>query len=177
MNSPVKYKFLSYFFLLLSVFVIFLFTKNIYSEVSQNKQEKQSILQKVEQKKSEYQALSKIQSDITAGKIKDINFDKYLVEFSEDELLNYFYSYANQNPTKIRIQSLSLQEWVLNEFGFKEGNIELNALFTTEKDMLDTMNVFLNSEKYNLYIHSFNYDFGNISGPFSVSLPLKILYK
>jgi hypothetical protein len=46
---------------------------------------------------------------------------------------------------------------MLNEFGLKEAKVELNTTFNSEKDMIDMINFLINSEKYNLYIHEFNY--------------------
>lgn len=34
-----------------------------------------------------------------------------------------------------------------------------------------------NSQKYNLFIHEFNYSLGENISPISVNIPLKVLYK
>lgn len=178
MDNNAKYKFLTYLFLLLSVFVLFLFSKNIYSEIIYNNKEKQTLLEKIEQKNQEYASLVKIKSDIDSGNIENTDFEKFLSDFSEDELVEYFYAHANNNKTKWSIESLSLSEGTYNEFGFKEAKIDINAIFTTEKDMMDIISaLILNSPKYNLYIHQLNYPMGTISWPISVSLPIKLLYK
>lgn len=177
MNNNSKYKFLTYLFLLLSIFVIFLFSKNIYMQMTQNIKQKDALVQQLQEKNEQYQKVSKIKSDIDSGQIKDIDFDKFLSNFSEDELIEYFYAYANNNPTKIQIQSIWLSDWVYNEFWFKEAKVDINAVFSTEKDMLDMITFLQNSEKYNLFIHEFTYPFWNAATPFSVNIPLKVLYK
>lgn len=178
MDNNAKYKFLTYLFLLLSVFVLFLFSKNIYSEILQNNKEKQVLLQKIEEKNQEYASVAKIKSDIDAGNIENADFEKFLSDFSEDEVVEYFYAHANTNKTKWSIESLSLSEGSFNEFGIKEARIDINAVFATEKDLMDVISaLILNSPKYNLYIHQLNYPMGSVSGPISVSLPIKLLYK
>ncbi len=177
MNNNSKYKFLTYLFLLLSVFVVFLFTKNVYTQITQNNTQKEALLQQLKDKNTEYERVSKIKSDIDSGQVTDINFDKFLSEFSEDELVEYFYTYANTNPTKLQIQSITLSPGTYNEFGFQEAKIDVDAVFATEKDILDMITFLQNSQKYNLFIHEFNYPLGNTTGPFTVTIPLKVLYK
>lgn len=177
MNNTAKYKFLTYLFLLLSIFVVLLFSKDFYLNILENNKQRDILTQKLAEKTSEYNKLANIKSDIETWKVKDINFDKFLSKFSEDELVQYFYSYVTLNPTKLRIESISFDEWLLNEFWFKEWKIELNATFSTEKDMIDTISYLINSEKYNLYVHEFNYPYGTTTGQFSATIPLKVLYK
>lgn len=177
MNNNAKYKFLTYLFLLLTVFVVFLFSKNIYTQITENTKQKEALNVQLQEKNTQYQEISKIKSDIDAGQITDINFDKFLSPFSEDELLNYFYAYANNNPSKVQIQTLSLSEGAYNEFWFMEAKIDLWVTFSSEKDMLDMITFLQNSQKYNLFIHEFNYSLGENISPISVNIPLKVLYK
>ena len=84
----------------------------------------------------------------------------------------------NRNPTKLKIQSISLTKWSLNEFGFHEWQISLQVLFANEQAMIDTLN-FLNwSDKYKLFVHEFTYPMSSsMQQAFSVTLPIKVLYK
>jgi hypothetical protein len=75
-------------------------------QMTQNIKQKDALVQQLQEKNEQYQKVSKIKSDIDSGQIKDIDFDKFLSNFSEDELIEYFYAYANNNPTKIQIQSI-----------------------------------------------------------------------
>ena len=177
MNTKTRNTLLTYFFLLLTFFVGILFTKNFYGQYVENKNTMQTLEVNIEEKKAEYLTLSQLKQDIEAGKYAEMNLEKYVINFSEDELTNYFYSYANTNPGKVRIESLSLDEWVQNDFGFIEWNINLTATFATELDMLNMISVLINDSKYNFYIHSLSYPFGEITWPFMVDIPLKVLYK
>ncbi len=177
MNNNSKYKFLSYLFLLLTVFVIFLFTKSIYWEIVQNNKQRQSLTESLQQKQTEYDKIAKIKSDIDTWNVEALDFDKYLINFSEDEIVDYFYSYTKTHP-QVSIESLGISEETPNEFWFREATIDLNLTFSSEQDMMSFMtNHILNSPKYNLYIHQFNYPFWNINWPFAVNIPVKILYK
>lgn len=178
MNNKTKYSLLTYLFLLLTVFLIFTFTRNFYTEIVQNNDQVKILENKLKLQNWEYDEISKIKSQIDAWNVKDINFNKFLVNFSEDELINYFYSYASNHINNLKIDSLSLSDWKLNEFWFNEAKVTLTATFNTEQDMIDMINFLLRSEKYNLYIHEFTYPFWtNVAGPLKVTIPLKVLYK
>jgi cell division protein FtsL len=60
MNNKSKYNVLTYLFLLLTVFILFLFTKNIYYTVKENSNIVSSLEEKITQKQEEYDKLSKI---------------------------------------------------------------------------------------------------------------------
>lgn len=177
MNNKSKYTFLTYLFLLLTIFVAFLLTKDMYFEVLENSKQKELLQEKLTAKNEELQKISKIKTDIDSWKINNKQLNKFLSKFSEDELTDYFYNYANLNKTKVKIESISLTEWKLNEFWFTESKIDLTATFWQEQDMLDMINFLLTSDKYNLFIHEFSYPFGHTEGAFKVSIPLKVLYK
>lgn len=173
-----KYKLFSYLFILLTLFVIFLFTKNIYFEISSNKAIKEELTKALEDKNKELQKVNKIKTDIDTWKYNDLNLDKFLITFDEDDLIDYFYSYAQKNSSKFEINSLSFQKWEPNEFWFTEWTINLSATFLNEKTMLEVIdNLIINSSKYNFYILSFSYPMWNTSWPITLSIPIKVLYK
>lgn len=173
-----KYKLLSYLFLLLTLFIIFLFTKNIYSQINQNSSSKQSLLKTLDEKNKEYNKIATISSDINSWKFSEINFDKFLINFWEDELVDYFYDYANKNPNKLTIESLNLTKWTPNEFWFNEANITLNATFQSEREMLEVIDqLIINSKKYNFYVLNLSYPLATLNWSFSMTIPIKVLYK
>jgi len=178
MDNKAKYSLLTYLFLLLTVFMIFTFTKSFYTSLVENRDKIKILNEQIKTKKEEYDKIARIKSQIDSWAIKDINFNKFLANFSEDELLEYFYSYASNHPSNLKIESLKLTEWKLNEFWLKESKIDLVVTFNTEQDMIDMINFLLKSEKYNLYIHEFSYPFwSNTPWPIKVTIPLKVLHK
>jgi hypothetical protein len=116
MSNKSKYSFITYLFLFLTIIVLFLFTKNAYYSVKENSQIVDSLKEKVAQKQGEFDNLSKIKLAIDSGKSDIKNFNKFLIKFDENELTKYFYDYANSNPGKLKIDSISLKEGKLNEF-------------------------------------------------------------
>lgn len=178
MNNKTKHSLLTYLFLLLTIFIIFIFTKNFYTNIVENKDKIKSLNDQIKIKSDEYNKIAKIKSEIESWTIKNINFDKFLINFSEDELLDYFYTYANNHANNLKIESLNLSKWKLNEFWFNEATINLQVTFNSEQDMIDMINFLLRSEKYNLYIHDFTYPlWSDLTSPLKVKIPLKILYK
>ncbi len=177
MNNKSKNTFLTYFFLLLSIFVVIVFTKNFYFQVLDTTKQKEILSQTLQEKSKELEKLSKIKTDIDAWKVENIDFNKFLINFSEDQLTKYFYDYANTNVWKVKIESISLSEGKLNEYGFKESDISLSVSFMQESEMIKMLNFLLNSDKYNLYIHNFSYPLWKTNEPFNVTIPLKVLYK
>lgn len=178
MNSKTKYSLLTYLFLLLTIFVVFIFSKDFYTQMIDNNEQLRLLNDSLNKKSEEYNQLSKIKSQIEAWTLKDVNFNKFLVKFSEDELLEYFYSYASNHLSSVKIEWLSLSQAKKNEFWFSESTINMVATFSTEQDMIDMINFLLKSEKYNLYIHDFTYPYGQqIVSPIKVTIPLKVLYK
>lgn len=178
MNNKTQYSIITYLLILLTLFILFFFTKDYCYDLIDNNNQKQLLEETIKNKNKEYSIISEIKSKIDSWNLKDINFDKFLIKFNENELIDYFYSYVSNNKDWVSIDSISLWEWKLNEFWFKQGDIKLVATFTNEQNMIDMINFLLRSEKYNLYIHDFTYPFWISSDkPLQVSIPIKILYK
>lgn len=177
MDSKAKYSLYTYLFLFLSIFSVFVFTKDFYYEFVDNKSQLEVLKQSIDTKNQEYTQLSKIKSQIESGTVKDLDFNKFLTKFREDEIIDYLYSYANNHISWVKIENVSLTEWKLNEIWFNESKINLVAVFSTEQDMVDMINFLLKSEKYALYIHEFSYPYGQTQNQFRVTIPLKVLYK
>jgi cell division protein FtsB len=66
MENRSKYSVLTYLFLLLSIFVLFLFTKNAYYSVKENSQAVTSIKEQLAKKEEDYKKLTQIKKDIEA---------------------------------------------------------------------------------------------------------------
>lgn len=177
MENKSKYSVLTYLFLFLTIFVLIIFTKNAYYNVKENTEGLKTLKENVAQKQAEYEKLTKIKKDIDAWKTDIKDFSKYLINFSEEELTSYFYDYANNNPWKLKVESISLTPGKLNEFWFKEWSIDLSVSFATETDMTNMLNFLLESEKYNFFIHEFTFPLNKTTWVLKVNIPLKVLYK
>lgn len=170
-----RYNFLTYLFLLISLFVLFAFTKDWFYESRQLKSTISNIESQIEEKNKELVKLTKLRSDISTWSIPDLWFEKFLIEFREDEITKYIYDYINSN-NEVWVGSVNLSKGDINDFGFIEWNINLNLNFANKQAMLDTINFLLDSDKYNFYIHSFSFPY-NETWSFNATIPLKVLYK
>lgn len=172
-----KYTFLTYLFVLLALFVIFLFTKNVYLSLGETKEQLHALDGKIEAQNQVYNNLQDISQKLNSGEVDKKYYDKFLSPFSEDELLSYFYGYANPRQGKVMISSITFTPGKNNEVGFMEAGVDIEATFGSEKDLMDMVNFLLNSTKYNLFIHEFSYPLGDTNGEVSVHIPLKVIYK
>jgi len=173
-QDKAKITLLTYLLLIVTIFIIFFVTTKLYDSNNQINYSKNTLNQKIKELETKYSELSKIKSDLSKADQKDM--EKFLINFSEDELTSYFYDYAKNNEINTSINSINLTEWQKNDFGFKEWNINLNVSFDWEESMIKMLNFIINSDKYNFYIHSFDYNFWQI-WPREVSIPIKVLYK
>lgn len=178
MDSKTKYSLYTYLFLFLSITIVFVFTKDFYFQIIENKSQIDILNQVIDKKNQEYSELSKIKSQIDSWSFKDFNFNKFLSRYREDDIVDFFYTYANNHVSWVKIQSISLSDWKLNEIWLKEAKIWLSLTFSTQQDMIDMINFLLKNDKYVIYIHEFSYPFwSNNDWPISISLPLRVLYK
>lgn len=172
-----KYTLLSYLFLVLTIFIVLLFTKDLLSQTALKYDALKESNNKLEEKTNEYKEIEKIKQDIESWKIDKKELDKYLVKFNENELIEYFYNYANTNPAKLKITSINISKWTLNEFWFKEWKIDLQVMFADEKSMLDMLSFINTSDKYKMFVHELTYPYWNTTQTFTTTIPIKVLYK
>jgi hypothetical protein len=170
-------KFVSYLIILFSFFILFLVTFNQYNLLQVNldtnytlEAEKQEKLEEIEANKDIEQKL-KNQENITK---------KYLVEFSENELVEYIFNYVenyNTDTSKIYITDVTLSEWVKNDLWFLESNVNISANVSNYSTMLRFLDFFASpNSKYNFFIDSFVFPNDWREWSFNVNVPLKIYY-
>ena len=177
MNTKTRNTLFTYFFLLLTFFVGVLFTKTFYGQYVENKNSIENLEKTLQEKQIEYNTLAELKQKIDAGEYSEMNLESYAINFSEDELTNYFYSYATSNAPRMRIESLSLDEGRLNDFWFKEWTINITATFQAEENMTAFISSLIWEKKYKFFVHTLNYPLWEITGPFMVDIPVKVLYK
>ena len=174
-------KLYGYIIILISLFIVVLFTRNQISSMQVKLDEKEQKEIELQTKRDELQKLNDIKSKIETES-SDIN--KYIYKISEDELINYIYSKVEEDNLKYAdwvttIRSLSISKWELNEIGFYESNISLNLRVPSEDRMFKILDFFIDKDsKYKFFIESFNYPkTDGESGSYNVTIPLKIFYK
>lgn len=172
-------KLTSLIILLFSLMILVFFTRDSFYTLQSNLDTQVQKTKEQADKKAELEKLNKLKADLESWKNDMIN--RYAIDFKEDEIINYMYSYleeTNGESGVTLIKGVTLNEGTVNEFGFKEAKVLLDVRVSDEAAMMKFLD-FLTSpkEKYNFFIESFSYPNDGIPGSFNVTIPLKIFYK
>lgn len=174
-------KLYGYIIILVSLFIVVLFTRNQISSMQIKLDEKEQKEIELQLKRDELQKLNDIKTKIDT---ESNDIDKYINKISEDELINYIYSKIEEDNLKYSdwvttVRSLSISKWELNEIWFYESNVTLNLRVPSEDRMFKILDFFIAKDsKYKFFIESFNYPkTDSESGSYNVTIPLKIYYK
>lgn len=170
-----------YIIVLVSLFILVLFTRNQVSNMQVKLDEKEIKEIELQTKRDELQKLNDIKSKLET---EENDIDKYINQVKEDEIVNYIYSKIEEDNLKYpdwasAIRSISISKWEINEIWFYESNITLNLRVPSEDRMFKTLDFFIKKDsKYKFFIDSFNYPkTDSESGSYNVTIPLKVFYK
>lgn len=176
MNS--KNKFFSLLLILVWLFIFVVFTKTQFYNLQSNLDLKNIITSEYTQKIGELSKLEELKKSLSTWENKDI--EKYIMEFNEDELINYFYAYAQDVSLwdgKLVIRSLNMDKGTVNEYGFNEGTISLEVRVADEWTLLSLLDFLTGKDsKYSFFIDNFTYT-NSVTWSFTVIIPLKVFYK
>lgn len=84
-------KLLSLIILLFSLMILVFFTRNSFYTLQSNLDTQVQKTKEQADKKAELEKLNKLKTDLESGKNDMIN--RYAIDFKEDEIVNYIYSY------------------------------------------------------------------------------------
>ena len=168
-------RFLWYMLLLLSLFIIVLFTKTQIINMQINLDEKALNEILYQEQRDELTKLEDIKNNIDE---KDKNIDKYLINIKEDEVIDYIYTKIKSIDWDIIIKNISISEGKLNEMWFQESQITLNLRIPSETRMFEILDfLFAEDSKYKFFINAFTYPNIESKSSFNITLPLKVFYK
>ena len=179
-------KFLSYLIILISLFIIVLFTKDQFNVIQENLDSKSSYGNELKLKREKLNSLNEIKNELyikdseeKSKKSKDV--EKYSFPFSENEMIDYFYWYVESlDPTsnELKIKSITFSEWIKNEIWFKESNINLNVTVVDKNAMIKFLDFLIDDKsKYKFFINNFSYPNDQKEWWFNLSVPLKLFYR
>ncbi len=161
--NPSNKNILIYFILLLWLFVLLFFTKDYFNTYSISKNNIVELEQKDSKLKNEIEILEAnkkaLENNKKVPKIswEDITkkmLDKYIVNFIENNFLEYFYSIWEN----FKIEKISLDKWTLDKNGFMKWKIDLWVAFETEDEMKEFLTKLVNKDsKYRFYIDKFTF--------------------
>ncbi len=171
-------KFLSYFLILISLFIVILFTSNQVMNVQENNDRFQELEKEISDVREQQEELQKIKQDITqSGAVTQ----RYLSDFTENEMLDYLYTYqetSNNAQWNLQITSISLTQASENDFGFLEKEVTIDAIVSDQQVMKDFLNYLVAEDaKYRFFISNFNFPNDGREGGYNISVPLKIFYR
>lgn len=171
-------KLLFYFLLLLSLFILFSFTKGSYASILKN-------MDSLETKTIEYNEKIKILNEldsVSKNLSKEQDITKYTNEVKEDELIDYFYNFVSTSRSWSGftvIDSITFDKWSKNEYSFNEWKINMSLTVSDEEEMFKMID-FITSEssKYKFFIDNFTFpnDINRIWS-FQVNIPIRMFYK
>ena len=173
-------KIYSYLIIILALFILVLFTKTQFERIQLSLDEKHIAETELQSVRNKVEALNNIEALYNEN--PEI-VSKYLVDFREDEIIDYIYSSIEEGNMWDKnwialVRSLSLKEWSVNEVGFLETDLLLNLRIPSESRMIEILDFFIKEDsKYKFFIDSFNLPNSTSSSWFNVTVPLKIFYK
>lgn len=162
--------------IIISLFVLLLFTKDYYFNLQNNLEQKENLEIELEEKTNELKKFEEIKSKIENS--DDLGIDKYDRDFREDELIDYLYGLAEdeENDSGLKIISVNFDAWELNQEWFMEWEINLNLDVDNEESLMNLVGTLISSEEYKFFVLNLDYPF-NSEEDFKVTLPLKVYYK
>lgn len=169
-------KFLSLVIGFISIVIIVFVTYDFWMTLQTSLDKQTTLNDDLQTKLNQKKKFEDIKKEIESGKRPDI--EKYVFDFKEDELIQYIYDFAQENNSYMTIKQISFEEGKLNEYGFKEGRVQIEARVWWEEMMLKFLD-FLTSDqsKYRFFLDTFTYPNDGLAGSYNISIPLKIFYK
>lgn len=173
-------KIYSYIIILVSLFILVLFTKDQFTYIQISLDEKSMAETDLAIARARRAELNEIETRLNSG---EINVTQYISEIREDDIIDYIYSQIDRDNLWsmdwiIVVRSLSLQEERVNELGFKELWVTLNLNVPNENRMFRMLDFFVGTNsKYKFFVDSFTYPNQVGLTNFNISIPLKVFYK
>lgn len=182
MQTNDQNKLLSYFLVFVSFFIIIFFAKDYYSSYQENSDTLSVKQTELSDKRTKLTNLETLNKKIASNKWWEVDeIKKYVHEINENELLDYFYAYVNNNRNwswYILIDSISFEKWTVNEYGFNEWTVNLNITVSDEQKMFEILDfVTAPTSMYKFFLDNFSFPNNKSEWSFQVNLPLKVFYK
>lgn len=177
LNKNKNSKAISYMLIILSFLFLIIVTKWIYYDIQVSGDSLSQAKIDLSKKSEDLDKLNKIKSSLASDSATTKSLEKFKAQVSEQDIIEYFYSYSYKLNSWVSINSISMTKWTKNEIGFMQSDISLAVTFRDEIAMQAFMS-FLTSDSstYNFVLDNFSYPFGENNKDFQVSIPLKLIY-
>ncbi|MDD4151181.1 MAG: hypothetical protein PHR68_01060 [Candidatus Gracilibacteria bacterium] len=177
LKSKKNTKILSYFIIILSFLFLIIVTKNTYYDIQVISDENVSVKTDLDKKQENLKKLNDVKAALTSSGELANSLNRFTQEFSEQSIIDYFYTYSYNPNSGVIINNISLDKGFKNEYGFLQGNVSLSVTMKDEASMQAFIS-FINSpnSKFNFVLTNFSYPYGTLNKDFQVTFPLKVLY-
>lgn len=170
-------KLVSYMLIALSFLFLIIVTKSMYYDVQVAGDSLSQANTDLSNKKQDLDKMNKLKASFASNQDIAQTINRFNVSLSEQDLIEYFYSYAYKTNAGVSINNMSMEKWSKNEMGFMQSNINLSVTFRDEIAMQAFMSFLTSSSsKYSFILRNFAYPFGENNKDFQVNIPLKLLY-
>jgi len=164
----------------ISLFVLLFFTKQAFYNFTQLKEEKNTKQEKLEKVVDELNNLQNLEQELKSWKKKE-EIKTFLQKPIREDIIEYLHDYAedvSNSWNELFIHSIifnNVNKW---ELGFMEQDITLKVT-VWNKNVLKALLTKLTSNKYKYKFFITNFSFPNDNRPwaYTVTIPLKLLYK
>ncbi|MCP4523386.1 MAG: hypothetical protein GY828_04140 [Candidatus Gracilibacteria bacterium] len=171
-------KFASYLLILVTLFILLLFTKDQVMKVQANLDQNNELQENLQKERKKQSDLEEIKISLDK---KGSETERYLSSFSEDEIIDYLYSYTesvNVDAQVMTIKNINISEETKGQLGFQEKQLVIDAQVAD----LETMKAFLDylvasDAKYRFFVEQYSYHNDGRSGAFNIQVPLKIFFR
>lgn len=171
-------RFLSYLILLLTLFILVLFTKDQIMSMQSHLDTKETLNLELQEVRDQQDDLQKIAQEVEQ---KDSVTKRYLTKFSENEIIDYFYSYSDQinsGSGVLLINNIDISDETENQLWFLEVTVNMNVQVSDENVMKAFLDYLIAEDaKYRFFIDNYYYPLDGRKGNFNMQLPLKIFYR
>lgn len=177
-------RFTSYALIFLGLTLLVFFARWAYADL-QIKQSEQALYEASTWDKSiSKQNETREKLDWIKAQMKDpwsdisMKIAKYTKELYEDELLNYFYGYAEWVDWWFDVQGLRIDRRKANDYGFGEATVNLEVVAEDSRQVMEFLRMILDENAdYRFFIDSFDLPDPREDEPLSFNIPLNIFYK
>ncbi len=163
-----------------SLFILLFFTKQAFYNLANLKDSKIQKQEKLNQIVNELNSLQKLEQELKSWEKKE-EIKKFLQKPIREDIIEYLHNYAedvSNSWNELFIHSISFWKEKKSELGFMEQDITLKVS-VWNKNILNTLLTKLTSDKYEykFFINSFSFPNDNRPWAYTVTIPLKLLYK
>lgn len=173
-------KIYSWLIILVSLFILVLFTKWQFEQIQISLDEKRIEESKHDDARNKLQKLNEIETKLNQ---EEKTISQYINNFSEDDIIEYIYNEIEDKNLGwekwiTTVRSLSIQDSSINELWFMESSLILNLRVPSLDRMKEILDFFVNEDsKYKFFIESFTMPNNISENWFNITIPLKVFYK